>query len=163
MKTSAPIIALLILLPASFACAQSAGVIKIKNRSSFTSVDIARNPFWPIGFSPNAVATTTPNEAQQPVMSQKPALKAEDFNLTSISSFQGTRMAMLCGKPVGEGQLVNLNLGGQRTKVQILKVTDGSVVLQCMGQEITVQLKRPEMDLMLKPAPQQPLLHSQEE
>lgn len=72
-------------------------------------------------------------------------------------------MAMLSGKPVGEGEVTSVHLGEHRTKVQVLKITDGAVVLRCMGQEVTVPLKRPELDLMSRPAPAAPVIRSQEE
>ena len=72
-------------------------------------------------------------------------------------------MGMLNGKPVGEGEMVNINVGGQRIKVQTVKVSDGAVVIRYMGQDITVILKRPELDLMNKPASKEPVLHSSEE
>ena len=156
MKSLPRIITLLVLLSTTRAWTQ--GVFKIKNHSSFNSVDLARNPFWPIGYVPGS---QTPNIAQ--ATPQKALLKAEDFNLTSISSFGGTRMGMLNGKPVGEGEMVNINVGGQRIKVQTVKVSDGAVVIRYMGQDITVILKRPELDLMNKPASKEPVLHSSEE
>jgi hypothetical protein len=163
MKRSARLIPLFLLLAAVPAWAQSAGGFKPKTRSSFTSVDGLRNPFWPIGFAPGA---PTPSPEKDQVVTPPPQqapLKPEDFNLTSITSFQGVRMAMISGKAVGEGDITTVHLGEHRTKVQILRITDGAVVLRCMGQEVTVTLKRPELDLMSRPAPAAPVIHSQEE
>ena len=133
------------------------GVLQLKNRSSFNSIE-GRNPFWPIGY---VAGTVVASQDQQVVA--KPLIKPEDFTLTSISSFGGTRMATVCGKPVAEGDLVKVPLNGQPVKVQVVKVTDGSVVLRYMGQEVTVLLKRPELDLTTRPVKAEPLLHSQEE
>ena len=161
MKTCAHIITLLVTLLATSGWAQSSGGFKVKNLSAFNVAGSSRNPFWPIGYVPGIPGSQTPNsQAQQ---APKAALKAEDFTLTSISSFQGARMAMVSGKSVIEGQLVNLNVSGQRMKVQIVSITDGAVTLRCMGQEITVSQKRPELQLMSKPAPPPPVLHSSEE
>ena len=136
---------------------QGSGVLRIHNRSAFNSID-ARNPFWPVGYVPGTAAPA-PGQTAAP----KSLIKAEDFTLTSISSFAGTRMATVCGKSVAEGDLVKVTLGGQPVKVQVVQVTDGSVVLRYAGQEVTVVLKRPELDLTTRPVKAEPLLHSQEE
>lgn len=166
MKRSVRLIALLLLLGASSAWAQSSGGFKLKNRSSFNSVHGLRNPFWPIGVTPGAPAAANDNTAAAAVAAVAPQaapLKPEDFNLTSITSFQGVRMAMISGKPVAEGDVATIHLGEHRTKVQIVRITDGAVVVRCMGQEVTVPLKRPELDLMTRPAIAAPVIHSQEE
>ena len=133
------------------------GVLQIHNRSSFNSIE-GRNPFWPVGYAPGAVIVN-PGQTSAP----KSLIKAEDFSLTSITSFQGIRMATVCGKSVAEGDLVKVSLGGQPVRVQVVRVTDGSVVLRYAGQEVTVVLKRPELDLTTRPVKAEPLLHSQEE
>ena len=160
MKRSLRLIPLLLLATAVPTWAQAPGEFKVKTRSSFTSVDGLRNPFWPIGFAPGAPTPTTDTQAAPPPQT---TLKPEDFSLTSITSFQGTRLAMISGKPVGEGDITTIHLGEHRTKVQIIRITDGAVLLRCMGQEITVTLKRPELNLITRPAPAAPVIHSQEE
>jgi len=136
---------------------QGNGVLKLKNHSAFNSID-GRNPFWPVGYTPGT-AIAGPQKAAV----ARPMMTPEDFVLTSISSFGGTRMATVCGKAVAEGDLVKVNLGGQPVKVQVVRVSDGSVVLRYAGQEVTVVLKRPELDLTNRPVKVEPLLHSQEE
>jgi len=150
-------VAVLALSPIA-AMGQGNGVLQLKNRSSFNTIE-GRNPFWPIGYVAGSAVVASPD---QPAVA-KPLIKPEDFTLTSISSFGGTRMATLCGKPVAEGDMVKVPLNGQPAKVQVVRVTDGSVVLRYMGQEVTVVLKRPELNLTTRPVKPEPLLHSQEE
>lgn len=140
---------------------QSSGVLKLHNRSSFNAIEV-RNPFWPIGYDPKAAAPPTPANPEQPAAKQM-QIKPEDFSVTSISNFGGSRMATVCGKPVMEGDHVKVSLGGQPAKVQVAKITDGTVVLRYSGQEVTVVLKRTDLDLSARPVKPEPRLHSQEE
>jgi hypothetical protein len=158
MKGKLYIIAAVALLPAVSGWSQASGVLKVKNRSTFTSVDLGRNPFWPVGYIQGAVVSKVGE-----TVVQKPLVRPEDFTLTSISIFDGARMAMFCGKAVKEGDLVKVSLNGERAKVQIIRVADGVVVLRYAGQEITVPLKRTELDLISKPEVKEPVLHSTEE
>lgn len=113
---------------------------KLKNHSSFKATSTARNPFWPVGWAKTAASTAaTPSApAAAPVA---PALKAEDFVVTSIL-LNEPPLAVVNGKALGEGELFQMEIGGQKLVVQLASVQDGQVVLRYQNRNFVVPLRR---------------------
>lgn len=93
-----------------------------------------RNPFWPIGW--------TKPEAANGGSEAAPALSANAFALTSVTTGGGTRFAILNGKVVQQGQHFGLQSGAQIYQMTVEAVRDGEVVLRYSGGEIVVPLRR---------------------
>lgn len=133
---------------------------KLKRRSSFTppSAD-ARAPFWPIGWVPKKtmIAAVTPTQVAAPA----PLLDEKSFRVSSILLGTGTvpSLAVINGRAYGEGEF----LKGPRAavapavagkpgapaapRIRVQRITDGSVVLQCAEQAITISMQRQELAL----------------
>ncbi len=105
---------------------------KLKNRSSFSSNRVTRDPFWPIGWTKQSGA---PAESAAPV-------KAEDFVVSTIMIDQGTPLAVINGKVYGEGETMSLIAGGAKVSVVVAAIEDGRVVLRHQGATITAPLRR---------------------
>ena len=118
---------------------------QLKHRSSFTA-DQAHNPFWPIGWVKGAVvAGAVAQENDVPITS-------DSFTVTSIS-IGTTPLAVINGKTYGEGETISAVYGGQRIKIQVTAITDGTVILQYLNKKYVIALKHPE--LQSKAAPPQ--------
>ena len=105
----------------------------LKNVSSFTPPPTdSRNPFWPIGWVPSAAAAAT---AAVPVQE----VRADMFTVTSIS-VDYPALAVINGqtKAVGERMPVPGGSAGSQEFVTVKKITDGMVVLDHKGQELTL-------------------------
>jgi len=109
--------------------------IELKNKSSFTMDASGRNPFWPIGWKP--VART-----QNTVEHVGPDILPSAFVVSSITVDNGTRFAIINGKPMQEGQVFGLQLGNQTYQLTVKKIEDGQVILAMRDQEIAVPLRR---------------------
>jgi len=109
--------------------------IELKNKSSFTMDASGRNPFWPIGWKP--VART-----QNTVEHVGPEILPTAFVVSSITVDNGTRFAIINGKPMQEGQQFGLQLGNQTYQLTVKKIEDGQVILARRDQEIVVPLRR---------------------
>ena len=109
--------------------------IELKNKSSFTMDASGRNPFWPIGWKP--VART-----QNTVEHVGPDILPSAFVVSSITVDNGTRFAIINGKPMQEGQVFGLQLGSQTYQLTVKKIEDGQVILAMRDQEISVPLRR---------------------
>ena len=110
--------------------------IETKNRSSFAMDTEARSPFWPIGWKPTAKLSS--GGADQGGAD----IPASAFILSTITLDQGTRFAIINGKPMQEGQQFGLQLGTQMYQVLLKKIEDGRVILSRHNQEIVVPLRR---------------------
>ena len=134
MKTSFASFALLLGLSIC-AVAADAPPIELKKQSSFTMEASGRNPFWPIGFKPTAKAAVSsePNA---------PELPPSVFLLSSITIDQGTKFAIVNGRPMKEGQVFGLQLGNQTYQLTLKRIEDGRVVLGRRDIEIVVPLRR---------------------
>jgi hypothetical protein len=128
---------------------------ELKNRSSFTSaVDIARAPFWPIGWMKrgrNAVATAAVQEAP------KVSLDAKSFKVTSILLGSGSTasLAVINGRAYSEGEFLRLPKTASTTpppRIRVQRITDGNVVLVSGDQTLVANLARPELS---SPKPEQ--------
>ena len=129
---------------------------KLKNRSSFSAGETARNPFWPIGWVKNSGPAESTTEVQVDI-------RPEDFALSSISIFGSTRLALINGRARGEGDYVPLTVNGRKIRVAVVAIQDGAVVLRYENKDFTVMLKRKETELLNKPAVRAPELQMQEE
>ncbi len=109
-------------------------VIELKNKSSFSTEDSARNPFWPIGWKP--AAKESANEQAGPEVS--PAA----FVVTSIVLDPSAKFAIVNGKTMQEGQVFGLQMGKQTYQLTVKSIEDGQVVLMRRDQEIVVPLHR---------------------
>lgn len=109
--------------------------IDLKKKSAFTA-DNKRNPFWPIGWKP-APKTATATEPQA-----GPEIPESAFVLSSITVDNGTRFAIVNGKPMQEGQVFGLQLGNQTYQLTLKVIEDGRVILDRRGQQIVVPLRR---------------------
>ena len=109
--------------------------IELKNKSSFTMDASGRNPFWPIGWKPVARAQNTTEHVG-------PDILPSAFVVSSITVDNGTRFAIINGKPMQEGQVFGLQLGNQTYQLTVKKIEDGQVILAMRDQEISVPLRR---------------------
>lgn len=133
MKRTLLIAALAFILGAPFmpeASAQSG--FKLKNRSSFSSNRVTRDPFWPIGWSKQGGVQAV---AAAPV-------KAEDFVVSTIMIDQGAPLAVINGKVYGEGETMTLPAGGLKVSVLVAAIEDGRVMLRYQGDTIAAPLRR---------------------
>lgn len=130
---------------------------ELKNRSTFTAAEDARAPFWPIGFAKRAKVTQTAAVAA-PVV-QKVALDPSQFKITSIL-LGSPSLAVINGRAYGEGEFLKAVKAAATpgvtpvavpaqppaqppARIRIQQITDGSVVLQCGDQSLTVPFHRP--------------------
>src|SRR5438477_3947358 len=134
MKTILAIFSLSVLWVAGLR-AQDAPVIELKNKSSFTMDASGRNPFWPIGWKPVARVQNTTEHVG-------PDILPSAFVVSSITVDNGTRFAIINGKPMQEGQVFGLQLGNQTYQLTVKKIEDGQVILAMRDQEISVPLRR---------------------
>src|SRR5438552_14774483 len=135
MKT---ILAILSLSALSLACLRAddaPAAIELKNKSSFTMDASGRNPFWPIGWKPVARVQNTTEHVG-------PDILPSAFVVSSITVDNGTRFAIINGKPMQEGQVFGLQLGNQTYQLTVKKIEDGQVILAMRDQEISVPLRR---------------------
>jgi hypothetical protein len=109
--------------------------IEAKNKSSFAMRMEARNPFWPIGWKPTAKLSSGGAD-------QGGDIPGSAFVVSTITLDQGTRFAIINGKPMQEGQQFGLQLGTQMYQVLLKKIEDGRVILSRHDQEIVVPLRR---------------------
>jgi hypothetical protein len=130
---------------------------KLKRRSSFTPPTAdARAPFWPIGWVPKKtmIAATPAAQAAAPT----PLLDEKAFRVTSILLGAGTApsLAVINGRAYGEGEFLktpgspaaNGKQGAPAVaRIRVQRIGDGSVVLQCANQTITISMQRQELAL----------------
>ncbi|MDD5350690.1 MAG: hypothetical protein PHQ12_10815 [Chthoniobacteraceae bacterium] len=114
-------------LPGMACFAQTAQDLGLSEHSSFTFPDGGRDPFLPIGWQ-------KPQEMLPAEVGHAPAapiLKPEMFVVTSIS-VDRIRLAIINGKPYGEGEMFSIQTQTEDKrvlKVQVLTIQDGSVTL----------------------------------
>lgn len=120
---------------AHFTLAADAPAIELKKTSSFNA-DNTRNPFWPIGWKP------APKAAAAPTEQAGPEIPESAFVVSSITVDNGTRFAIINGKPMQEGQVFGLQMGNQTYQLAVKVIEDGRVILDRRGQQIVVSLRR---------------------
>jgi len=119
--------------------AGDAGIITVKNKSSFQVDAGARNPFWPIGFKPTAHVAGGAGAG-----SDQGDVPPSAFLVTSITLDGASHFAIINGKTMGEGQQFGLQLGTQIYQVTVKRIEDGRVILGRHDQEIVVPVRRKE-------------------
>lgn len=114
--------------------APKAGRYELKHKSSFTLAPDRRSPFWPIGWAKGA---GTP---------KAPTLKLDEraFSVTSIL-LGAQALAIINGRTYSEGELIRPGKDMPAQPVRIVRISDGSVTLQCEGQTLVVTQRRPEL------------------
>lgn len=122
----------------------------LKNRSTFTSPETSRPPFWPVGWVKH-VAGAPVQVANAPVPEIK--VDASQFSVTSI--LLGTpSLAVINGKSYGQGDYLRMGRATPRiagapvaagVRVQVQKISDGLVTLVVADQAFTVPLRRPQL------------------
>ncbi len=110
--------------------------IETKKKSSFAMDMEARNPFWPIGWKPKGKLSASS------VDQGGADIPASAFVVSTITLDQGTRFAIINGKPMQQGQQFGLQLGTQMYQVLLKRIEDGRVILSRHDQEIVVPLRR---------------------
>ena len=101
----------------------------LSKTSSFSAPPAdARNPFWPIGWTPGPVVTAA---AAVPVYT----VKAEDFTLTT-TSVDYPPLAIINGRSYAVGDAIPAAGGADTVKVKAIQ--DGVVLLDHHGRELRV-------------------------
>ena len=119
----------------SFAADPTPAPLEIKNKSSF-KMQGSRNPFWPIGWKPSNVSTTSDSEHSASDIPESA------FLLTSVTIEKGARFAIINGKIIQEGQQFGLQMGTNTYQLTLKTIEDGRVILSRRDQEIIVPLRR---------------------
>ena len=110
--------------------------LELKNKSSFVIEEGSRNPFWPIGWKPQARRSSSTTEAVGPEISPN------SFLVSSITVDTGGKYAIINGKVMNEGQVFGLQLGSQTYQITVKAIQDGQVILLRRDQEIIAPLRR---------------------
>ena len=131
-----PILSLVICAVAAANAASEPVQIETKTKSSFTAEKNGRNMFWPIGWRPSTKAAADPTEH---VTSDIPV---SAFVVTSITFDNGTKFAIINGKPMQEGQVFGLQMGNQTYQLSVKRIEDGRVIFGRRDQELVVPLRR---------------------
>ncbi|MBA3883657.1 MAG: hypothetical protein H0X73_13370 [Chthoniobacterales bacterium] len=111
------------------------GAFELKTTSSFAVDENSRNPFWPIGWRPAVRRASTDDQTG-------PDIPPTSFLVSSIMTGQGSRFAIINGKPVQEGQVFGLQMGTEVYQITVKAIEDGHVILQRRDQEFAVLLRR---------------------
>lgn len=104
-----------------------------KNRSIFTGTLVARDPFWPIGW--------TRGSAKSETAVAEPEIRAEDFTVTAIL-LASPALAVINGREYGEGQFIPIS--GGAVKAQIAAILDGRVLIRYKSKTVSSPLVRNE-------------------
>jgi len=111
---------------------------QLKHRSDFALQATQHNPFWPIGWEKGAAVSSSQQESQVPI-------SAQNFVVTGIS-ISSPPMAMINGQNYAEGETITAMFGGQKVKILVVTINDGSVVLQYLNKKYVIALRRPELN-----------------
>jgi len=143
VKTPSPKIAVIVLLISGFsgrvAWSQTTGSYSLKHRSEF-SYAAPHNPFWPIGWvkgSEVVQQTAVATEVAAPIT-------ADNFVVTGIS-ISSPPMALINNKECAEGEIIEAKYGAQTLKIKVLRINDGSVILQYQNKTYTIPFKHPAL------------------
>ena len=120
--------------PAAAPARNSGKEYALKNVSSFSAPPVdSRNPFWPIGWVPSAPV------AVGPAVVAAQEVRADMFTVTSIS-VDYPPLAVINGQTRGIGERMPVPGGtaGAQEFVTVKKITDGMVVLEHKGRELSL-------------------------
>lgn len=131
----AGLVVVALFLTAMGAQAQTAAELQLSHLSSFEVTPEKRNPFWPVGWSPQK--TADPASGVKMGVVKKVWFKEEAFSISSIST-GGLPLAMINGKAYGEGELIAMPEG----TVRVGGIHDGVVTLRFEDKTITVGIRR---------------------
>ena len=112
-------------------CAQSVEELGVARRSGFAVSNTARNPFWPVGWTPDSGKEVAPK------VSSSAWFNEASFRLSSIWT-GGLPLAMINGRPYGEGDFISMPGG----IVQVNQIRDGVVQLLFEGRTLEVTIRR---------------------
>lgn len=143
--------ALLLLLVAGFAGeapAQTAEELHITRRSSFDSPAAVRDPMLPIGWQKQGVVVTDGSPVVRTVESY---IVPAAFVVSSIS-LDRIPLAVINGRPYGEGDLMAFSAGGEKIQIQIYSIRDGAVTLHYKAHQVVCPIRTSQ----LKPAVKTP-------
>lgn len=116
--------------------AQTAQELGVTEHSAFAFPDGGRDPFLPVGWQKPQEAL--PAETGVPA---ETVLKPEMFVVSSIS-LDRIRLAVINGKPCGEGDFIPAGTAGKRAfKVQVLAIQDGVVTLGSGSARVVCPLR----------------------
>lgn len=94
---------------------------RASTQSTLTISENARNPFWPIGF--------TPRPKEEVGQEQLLKIPVEQFRVTSII-LDNPSIALINGKDYTVGQFLTANTSVGQVKLLIRKIEDGAVIVQ---------------------------------
>ena len=107
---------------ADAATAPAPAKIELKNKSAFALEGNSRNPFWPIGWKPAPKLTTATAGAPEQA---GPEISPTAFLVSSITTGEGSRYAIVNGKAMQEGQVFGLQIGTQVYQITLKTIEDG--------------------------------------
>ena len=136
---------LLAFVAAALLCAPSApaqdGSYKAKNRSVFNGTQVARDPFWPIGWKKEKGSEGGEGQVE---------ITGDQFVVTSIL-LSPPALAVINGKEYGEGEFIPVP--GSTQPAQVAAIQDGVVSIRYHGKTVTSPLRRNEHLSAPKPDP----------
>lgn len=125
----------------------------LKNRSTFSSPETTRPPFWPVGWT-KQMASTPAAAAEAPAAAGP--LDPDQFSVTSIL-LGSPSLALINGQSYAVGERIRPARRSSKDKdkdakalpanavVYVRKISDGYVMLQSSNQVLSVPLKRPTL------------------
>jgi hypothetical protein len=115
---------------------------ELKNKSTFTTNGITRNPFIPIGYQ--APVPTVGAGVAAP----KATVTADSFQVSSILLGGGgaPSLAVINKRSYEEGQMIRMPKTGPQVRAKVFRITDGSVQIQVENDILTVPLHRGELN-----------------
>lgn len=134
--------ALLLVAAAAPGAHAAEGKYQLQNRSSFTSRETDRPPFWPIGWVKRQA--NVPVAAAPVAVVPKYVLEEKNFTLTSIL-LGNPSLAVINGRAYSEGEFVRLPKGNPGIRIRVQRIGDGAVILNGAEQQATVKLRRGEL------------------
>ncbi|MEI7958723.1 MAG: hypothetical protein WCI40_06410 [Verrucomicrobiota bacterium] len=154
MKNSALI--LLILAVSGLACrAQTSEELGVANRSVFNDTAERRDPFLPIGWKrpPSGPELVLVKGVNVPVTTES-YIRPDAFSVTSIA-LDRIPLAVINGKPYGEGDVIPFVAGDKPIKLRIYSIRDGVVTLSYNDYKVTcpIRLWQKPATQATKPAP----------
>ncbi len=114
--------------------AQDSQGYRPKSRSIFKGTLVARDPFWPIGWTRGAAKSDA-------IAVAAPEIRAEDFTVTAIL-LASPALAVINGREYSEGQYIPLS--GGAVKAQIAAILDGRVLIRYKAKTVSSPLVRNE-------------------
>ena len=125
--------------------AQEVTGFKLKQYSKFALTDSERNPFWPVGWVKAGPVSTQTGETVQAA-----EIRPSDYEVTGI--LLGTPpLAVINNGEYTEGSFIR-TAEGHKSKVQVVQILDGAVILRYMGREYTIPLHRRAEEAGIKKA-----------